>query len=355
MSQTGRIRRRRAGDVVSPHVSAPFPLQDLPLPSEPLCATDAGSWCSTFYRYTHNDFLSRSADTIVDKTVTIVVIVAVAVLIRWLAHRAINRLVEGATDGSVTKLLGRAPKRLRTAAAPLVTQRRAQRAKTIGSVLRSIVSAVVLLVAFVMVLAEFGVALAPILASAGVLGIAVGFGAQNLVRDFLSGMFMLLEDQYGVGDIVDLGEANGTVEAVGLRITTLRDIRGTVWYVRNGEILRVGNKSQGYAIAMIDLPVAHNADMEQVTDIAGSTAAERVTREDLVEDVLEAPEVLGVERITAEGVVLRVTVRVQPGRQWAVQRALNAAITDAFDDHGIPRPSFPSLNPAPGPDGQVAP
>jgi small conductance mechanosensitive channel len=243
----------------------------------------------------------------------------------------------------LTKLLGRAPKRLRTAAKPLITQRRAQRAQTIGSVLRSIVSAVVLLVAFVMVLAEFGVALAPILASAGVLGIAVGFGAQNLVRDFLSGMFMLLEDQYGVGDIVDLGEANGTVEAVGLRITTVRDIRGTVWYVRNGEILRVGNKSQGYAIAMIDLPVAHNADMEEVTELAGSTAAERVTRDDLADDVLEEPEVLGVERITSEGVVVRVTVRVQPGRQWAVQRALNAAITDAFDDHDIPRPSFPGV------------
>jgi moderate conductance mechanosensitive channel len=339
---------------VPPEAPRGIPFQDLPIPgaNPPACASDAGSWCATFYRYTHNDFLSRSADTLMDKTITVVVILVVAVVLRWLAHRAITRLVDGATDGSFTRLLGRAPKQLRTAAAPLITQRRAQRAKTIGSVLRSIVSAVVLLVAFVMVLAEFGVALAPILASAGVLGIAVGFGAQNLVRDFLSGMFMLLEDQYGVGDIVDLGEANGTVEAVGLRITTLRDIRGTVWYVRNGEILRVGNKSQGYAIAMIDLPVAHNADMEEVTELAGTTAAERVTREDLVEDVLDAPEVLGVERITAEGVVLRVTVRVQPGRQWAVQRALNAAITDAFDDHDIPRPQFPGLGTgAQSPDG----
>ncbi len=331
----------------------PTPIIPLPGQGQPACATDAGSWCATFFRYTHNDFLSRSADTIMDRAITVLVIVVIAVLVRWLAHRAITRLVDGATDGSMSQLLGRAPKRLRTAAGPLITQRRAQRAKTIASVLRSIISAVVLLVAFVMVLAEFGVALAPILASAGVLGIAVGFGAQNLVRDFLSGMFMLLEDQYGVGDIVDLGEANGTVEAVGLRITTLRDIRGTVWYVRNGEILRVGNKSQGYAIAMIDLPVAHSADMEQVTELAGETAAERVTREDLAEDVLEAPEVLGVERITSDGVVLRVTVRVQPGRQWAVQRALNAAITDAFDDHEIPRPSFPSVSPAPSGDGQA--
>ena len=325
---------------MAPEPSRGIPFQGLPLPgqSQPACATDAGSWCATFYRYTQNDFLSRSADTIMDRTLTIVVIIAVAVLVRLLAHRAITRLVEGATAGTMTRLLGRAPKRLRTAAAPLITQRRAQRAKTIGSVLRSIVSAVVLLVAFVMVLAEFGVALAPILASAGVLGLAVGFGAQNLVRDFLSGMFMLLEDQYGVGDVVDLGEANGTVEAVGLRITTVRDIKGTVWYVRNGEILRVGNQSQGYAVAVIDLPVAHNADMEQVTELAGRTASEVVTREDLADHVLDAPEVLGVERITSEGVVLRVTVRVQPGQQWAVQRALNAAITAAYDDAGIERP-----------------
>ncbi|MDN5917685.1 MAG: mechanosensitive ion channel family protein [Pseudonocardia sp.] len=315
----------------------PAPL--VPLVETPACAADAGSWCSTFYRYTHNDFLSRSADTIMDKTITIAFVVIVAFFVRWLAHRAISRLVEGATSGSMTKLLGRAPKRLRAAASPLVTQRRTQRALTIGSVLRSITSAVVLLVAAVMVLAEFGVALAPILASAGVVGVAIGFGAQNLVRDFLSGMFMLLEDQYGVGDIVDLGEANGTVEAVGLRITTVRDIKGTVWYVRNGEILRVGNHSQGYAVAVIDLPLAHNADMEEATELAGTTAVQRVAQGDVSADVLEAPEVLGVDRITVEGVVLRITVRVNPGKQWAVQRALNAAITDAFDDHHVPRPS----------------
>jgi small conductance mechanosensitive channel len=191
-----------------------------------------------------------------------------------------------------------------------------------------------------MVLAEFGVDLAPILASAGIVGVAVGFGAQNLVRDFLSGMFMLLEDQYGVGDIVDLGEASGVVEAVGLRITTLRDTNGTVWYVRNGEILRVGNKSQGFAVAVVDLPVAHHADVPEAIALAGTTATERLTGEDLVADVLEPVDVLGVEKVGPEGVTLRLTVRVAPGRQFAVQRALNAAITNAFDDAGVPRPGL---------------
>ncbi|WP_308190938.1 mechanosensitive ion channel family protein [Pseudonocardia terrae] len=317
------------------------PLQDavdaLPLAEPPACAAQAGTWCARFYQWTNNDFLANSADAVVNGAIKIALIVVIGLVARRLLHRAITRVVDGASNGRLTKLLGRAPRRVRTT--PLVSQRRIQRARTIGSVLRSITSAVILLIAAVMILAEFGVALGPILASAGIVGVAVGFGAQNLVRDFLSGMFMLLEDQYGVGDIVDLGEASGTVEAVGLRITTIRDLQGTVWYVRNGEILRVGNKSQGYAVAVVDLPLAHSADMAEVSELAGRVAADRVAHEDLAEDVLEDPEVLGVEKVTAEGATLRLTVKVNPGRQWAVQRALNAAITDAFDDEGVPRPT----------------
>lgn len=310
----------------------------------PDCVDNAGSWCSTLYTWTNNDFLAQHADTIVSKTVSIATVVVIGVLFRWVAHRAIARMVEGATNGKFAEFLGRA-RRLRradsgggaTGNAP-GSQRRLQRALTIGSVLRSVVSAVVLLVVLMMVMNELGYPLGPLLAGAGVLGLAVGFGAQNLVRDFLSGMFMLLEDQYGVGDIVDLGEAIGTVESVGLRITTVRDLQGTVWYVRNGEILRVGNMSQGYAVAVVDLPIAHSADVEEATELAGTTAIERAAHDDIAADVLEAPEVLGADQVGPEGVTLRLTVRVKPGRQWAVKRALNGAITDAFDDHGVPRP-----------------
>jgi small conductance mechanosensitive channel len=253
-------------------------------------------------------------------------------------------VVDGATSTRLTRLTSRLPRNPTPADSP----RSVQRARTIGSVLRSIASAVVLIVASIMVLAEFDVNLGPILASAGIVGVAVGFGAQNLVRDFLSGMFMLLEDQYGVGDIVDLGEANGVVEAVGLRITTLRDVGGTVWYVRNGEILRVGNKSQGYAVAVVDIPVAHTADVSDATGLAGRVAEERVAEKDLAGQVLGDVVVLGVERIATEGITLRLTVKVQPGQQFAVQRALNAAITDAFDDAGVPRPAlFPGQPTAP--------
>jgi small-conductance mechanosensitive channel len=329
--------------VVSPDTSA----ADGIVPAQPACAGDAGSWCAWIYQLTSNDFLSRSADELISTTLQITLIVAIALLARFLIHRAISRLVEGAANTRIPRL-GRRRTRTTSDGVPM-TPRRAQRARTMGSVLRSASSAIILLIASIMILAEFGVNLGPILASAGIVGVAVGFGAQNLVRDFLSGMFMLLEDQYGVGDTIDVGPVSGDVEAVGLRITTIRDGNGTIWYVRNGEILRVGNKSQGYATATVDLPLAHSADIAEATAIAERVADELVTRSDIAEVVLEEPEVLGVERIGPEGITFRVTVKTKPNKQFAVQRALIAALTDAFDDAGVPRPTlFPGL-PTKGP------
>ena len=275
------------------------------------------------YRLTDSDFLARSADTIFAAGSQILLILILALIARWFLHRLITRIVAGATSNPVSKLMNRG-------AAAAAADRSGQRARTLGSVLRSLCSAVVGIIATIMVLGEFGVDLAPILASAGIVGIAVGFGAQNLVKDFLSGMFMLLEDQYGVGDIVDVGQASGTVETVGLRITTLRDVNGTLWYVRNGEILRVGNKSQGFAVAVVDVPVAHGTDVAEASEVATRVAQERVEEPDIAEDVLEEVQTLGIESVTAEKLTLRLTVRVQPGRQFAVQRALNAALSDAL-------------------------
>jgi moderate conductance mechanosensitive channel len=150
---------------------------------------------------------------------------------------------------------------------------------------------------------------------------------------------MMLEDQYGVGDVIDTGEAIGTVEAVGLRITTLRDVNGTVWYVRNGEILRVGNSSQGFAVAVVDVPIGSGADVGPATEILARVSEEATSSPPLSEDVLEPPEVLGVEQVTAvEGIIMRVTVKVRPGRQWAVQRSLRAKVMSAFEDAGIRGP-----------------
>ncbi|HEY0816826.1 MAG TPA: mechanosensitive ion channel domain-containing protein [Pseudonocardia sp.] len=307
-------------------------------PDQPTCASDAGSWCARFYQWTSNDFLARSADAIVSSTMKIVFIAALALLVRWFLHRLINRVVEGATSTRVTRLMNRG-------AAAAAAERGAQRARTLGSVLRSLCSATVGVVGAIMVLAEFGVDLAPVLASAGIVGVAVGFGAQNLVKDFLSGVFMLLEDQYGVGDIVDVGQAMGTVETVGLRITTLRDINGTLWYVRNGEIVRVGNKSQGFAVAVVDVPVAHGRDLGEATGVAARVAQQRIQQPDLAEDVLEDVQMLGVESVTAENTTLRLTVRVQPGRQFAVQRALNLTVAEALGQAPAPPPATGMIEP----------
>ncbi len=299
-----------------------------PLPAQPSCAADDGSWCERVYRWTEVDWLARYADTVIGTGLSILLILVLAVLLRAVVNRSINRLTTGAAK---------------------LNERRDQRARTIGSVLRSCTSFLIFGIAFMLMLGELGFDLAPIIVSAGIVGVAVGFGAQNLVRDFLSGIFMMVEDQYGVGDVVDLGEASGAVEAVGLRMTTLRDIYGTVWYVRNGEVLRVGNMSQGHAVAVVDIPVAHTADIAQASELAGRTAV-ALTAEGtpLAQDVLAEPQLLGVESIATDAVTLRVTVKTRAGRQWAVQRALRAGIMEAFEDAGVPPPT-PFGRPQPPP------
>ena len=258
----------------------------------------------------------------------------IAVVVRFLLRRLIDRMTRG-NGGRKPKLLKPLRERAPQALGALVSERREQRAKTIGSVLKSFVTIIVFGVAFIQILTELGMNPAPILTSAGILGVAIGFGAQNLVKDFLSGMFMMLEDQYGVGDVVDLGPATGTVEAVALRITTIRDTNGTVWYVRNGEILRVGNSSQGFAVAVVDLPLAYGANLASASEVLAKAVVAATDEELLAKDVIDKPQVLGVEKVTPEGITMRVTVKVRPGRQWAVQRALRAKLMPALDEAGI--------------------
>jgi small conductance mechanosensitive channel len=191
-------------------------------------------------------------------------------------------------------------------------------------------------VAIMLILGELGVDLAPLLASAGIAGIALGFGAQNLVKDFIAGLFMLLEDQYGVGDVVDVGEASGTVEAVGLRTTTIRDSRGVLWYIRNGEIVRVGNRSQGWALVVVDVPVGF-AGVEEATGVLRSAATAMTEDPQFAGDLLDAPEVLGVEQITLDGAVVRTTARTPSDAQWRIARELRRRLTEAIEAAGITR------------------
>jgi small conductance mechanosensitive channel len=295
-------------------------------------ASCANEFCQFVYHLTGNRWFAESSYWALVKPLAIVLILVLALVARFLLHRAIDRLVGHASvdgDGGGTGLL-----RLRGRISVLPSERREQRTRALGSVLRSIASATVFTIAAMLVLGEIGLDLGPLLASAGIAGLAVGFGAQNLVKDFIAGLFMLLEDQYGVGDTVDVGEVTGTVEAVGLRITTLRDGSGVLWYVRNGEIVRVGNKSQGWALVVIDIPVGFAA-VDQAGQVLRDTAAGLAEEPAFADDILAPPEVLGVEQITADGAVLRTTVKTSSTAQARVGRELRGRLTDALERAGV--------------------
>ena len=280
---------------------------------------------------------------LVHSGVPIVVILLAATLIRWVVNRLISRVIRKSIESRLAERLesNRATRVLASATGAL-HERRRQRTETLGTVLRSLVTAVVFGVAFVMILDELGLPIAPLLASAGVAGVALGFGAQSMVKDFLSGIFLLVEDQYGVGDIIDTGEAIGTVEDVTLRVTRLRDASGVVWYVRNGEIIRVGNRSQGWSTAVVDLPVAYTEDAERVQGIIRD-ALQEMDQDPLWHDrLVELPTVVGIEQITGTTITIRVVAKCQPNENLSVQREIRERAKTAFDRHGVKAPvTFP--------------
>jgi small-conductance mechanosensitive channel len=296
--------------------------------------------CQKVYDWFGLDWLAENADALIAKPAKILLIVALAAVVRLMLHRGIRRLTDRTATGAVPTILRPLRNRAHTSSAAVqhITARRTQRAEAIGSVLRSFASIVVLGIAVVLVLGELGINLAPIVASAGVVGVALGFGAQNLIKDFIAGIGIILEDQYGVGDVVDLGEASGTVEGVGLRITRLRDVNGVVWYVRNGEVLRVGNKSQGFAQVVIDMPVAHDTDLERARVVMQEVADALYAEVEWADVLLAEPESLGVEQITAEGVFLRLQVRTTSTDQWRVGRELRMRLKERFVAEGIRTP-----------------
>jgi small conductance mechanosensitive channel len=308
-------------------------------PEDAECLKQPGTFCRWVFDQTGSKRLGAFADWFVAKPLQILLIILFAWLVRATVHRFITRLANQAAEGTVPGVLAkRKTASFLEGVSPLLSERRRQRTQTMASVLKSISTGVIFVVAFVMVLAQLGINIAPIIASAGILGVALGFGSQTLVKDFLSGIFMILEDQYGVGDVIDLGEASGSVESVGLRVTRLRDVNGTVWYVRNGEIIRVGNKSQGWARAVIDVAVAYEEDVGRIRDLLKQAAHELWEDEEYRDQILEAPEVWGVEELSADSVVVRVVVKTQPLKQWDIARELRARIKSTFDRHDVELP-----------------
>ena len=320
------------------------------------CGANPGFLCELVFDATGNEALADVAEFLIP-----VINALLILLVAWVVNRFVKRAIDRTIDG----IIDSKTKRLQTAQAPVIeddkprrfqalqalavrreereaiqVERSKQRAQTLGAVLRSLASMAVYFVALVMALGEFNVNLGPLIAGAGIVGVALGFGAQSLVKDFLSGIFMLIEDQYGVGDVVDLGDAAGTVEAVNLRTTQIRDGHGTLWHVPNGEIRRVANKSQQWARAVLDIDVAYDTDInfamsviKRVADTLWEDALPHAT-------VLEEPTVKGVQNFGPDAVSIRLSVKVEPAEQFAAARELRARLKYAFDKEGIEFP-FP--------------
>jgi small conductance mechanosensitive channel len=316
------------------------PLSVLEMPAT--CRTgDSQSWsCALVYDWTHNESLAHAAGWLIGKPLAIAWLVVLALVARWLLYKLIDRLVRRAQGGVLPNALTRGPFADGDAQSEVTATRRVQRARTIGTLLKSIVSGVIVAIVVIMAISQLGYDIAPLIASAGILGVALGFGAQSLVKDFLSGIFMIFEDQYGVGDSVNLGEVSGTVEAVSLRVTRLRDVDGTVWYVRNGEILRVGNQSQNWSRSVLDIAVGYKEDVTRVRRILQEVAHELWEDEQFHAKIIEEPEVWGVQSLGPDSVVVRVTLKTMPQQQWTVSREMRERVKTRFDAEGIsmPRP-----------------
>lgn len=325
-----------------------------PAPS-PSCGDS--EFCRQIYHWTDQAWLAESSYIALVKPARILMIILLALLVRHLLQRTIKRLVRSTADGAIPPILKPLKQRMPTAlqaATAIFPERRRQRAEAIGSVLRSFVTVLVYSTAALMILGELGITLAPLLASVSIVGVALGFGAQSLVKDLLAGLFMLLEDQYGVGDTVDLGEATGVVESIGLRVTTVRDGRGVVWYIRNGEIVRVGNKSQGWSMVVVDIPIGF-VGVDAATTVLRRAAEEMRADPEYADDLIDPPEVLGVEQITVDGAVVRATAKTPAEAQFRIGRELRRRLTEALEASGLSAQiaaSRPYLRPA-GPAGPL--
>jgi moderate conductance mechanosensitive channel len=329
-------------------VSSPF-REVSPEELQAACGEDVSIVCRLALEWTGRQRTAEIVDTLRRTPLRIVLIVFVAYVLYRLVNRGIERFVQSMSGEQPASR--RLKRRLRNSRigdrlsgrvvdTGVVSLRSAARAQTIGLVLRSIASVVIWAIAVTTILGELGINLGPIIASAGIVGVALGFGAQSLVKDFLSGIFMLIEDQYGVGDIVDVGEASGTIEAVSLRTTKLRDVNGIVWHVPNGQILRVGNMSQQWARALLDVSVAYATDIEMAQRVIKEVADGLWRDADWVGQILEEPEVWGVEMFGPDSVDIRLVVKTLPSQQFKILRELRKRLKAAFDDHGIEIP-FP--------------
>ncbi len=306
------------------------------------CGDDPSAACDWVFQQTHNKWLAGAAEWVVAKPLTVLAVIAGAFiasrLSRWFIKRSMIQVLGSRSEHRRRWLRDKTPSAL------LHTEewslRADARVQALTAVFRSIASIIIWFTALIWILAILEINLRPLIAGSAIVGVALGFGAQNIVRDFLGGIFLVIEDQFGVGDIVDLGgDTRGTVEKITLRATRIRDVKGTVWHIPNGEIRRVGNKSQEWARALLDIEVDAANDFNLVRSVISETASEFVEDERWAVDVLEPPEVWGIEAFTSDGYVVRLVLKTRPASQFGVMRELRARLKVAFDEAGVTLPS----------------
>jgi small-conductance mechanosensitive channel len=319
---------------------------------EQACGPDRGPWLCRWVGNVTNSTGAANVAELLSPWITVALILIGAIIANRLLRRVVRRAVMR-WESNVTRMSagGRRVRLIPEASGPTPTTRRHERAQTIARGLASFTSIIVWVVAAALILSVFGISGAAVLTSAGLIGVALAFGAQNLLRDLINGTFMIMEDQVGVGDVVDLGIASGTVEDVSLRTTRLRDVEGVVWYVPNGAIPRVGNKSQQWSRVVLDIPVSYSADIDHAQHVIAETAFALAEDAQWNEKVLAAPEVWGVEKFTLDTVTIRLVVKTAPHEQWRVARELRSRIKLALDAAGIvSTPAAPPEAPASGDD-----
>ncbi|HEY2264734.1 MAG TPA: mechanosensitive ion channel family protein [Streptosporangiaceae bacterium] len=327
------------------------------------CGGEPGIACRTAWDISHSTTATQVIKIYLAGPVSQAGRIAFVLVLALFVRAVINRLIKKVTERAATTTLavtpnGRAHKE--AAAVQMAgTERREQRALALGSILRSAVSVIVFGVAALTIMSILGFNLAPVLASTAVLGVALGFGAQNLVRDYLAGLLMLVEDHYGVGDTINAGVATGTVEAMTLLTTRLRDVNGVVWHIRNGTIESVGNESQGWSRAVIDYPVPYEEDLARIRMLMEQAANGLYRESGWKELMLEKPEVWGAQGLSGKEVTMRLVAKTAPMRQLEVGRELRARVKAALDEAGvqaagpdtilISAPSAPAIAPSAAP------
>ncbi len=288
------------------------------------CGEDPGAACKWVFDTTNNVALAKTANWLVDKPLQILVAVVVTFVLGWLLRRATKR--------AMTKFVVLSGRNPLTTEAPEALE---QRANTLAAVTAGTVRGAVLVFGALWVMAILGVDVRALAIGSAFIGAALGFGAQQIVKDYLAGFLMLVENQFGVGDTVTIGDQEGVVERVSIRVTDLRDGQGTLWHIANGDIRVLGNKSSEYSTAVLDVEVTSSVAASRAIAVVSRLAEEAADDAAIAPLLLAAPKIVGVQALAPDHMTIRVTAPTKPGSQWEVQRRMRVYLKDGLDDEGL--------------------